>query len=47
VFPCLIRRGYVRDNPLIRPIGDLKTLDAVKPEGEDLKRARYLVYTTK
>jgi len=20
--PCLIRRGYVRDNPLIRPIGD-------------------------
>jgi uncharacterized iron-regulated protein len=29
------------------PLADLKALDAVKPEGEDLKRARYLVYTIK
>jgi len=29
------------------PLADLKALDAVKPEGEDLKRARYLIYTTK
>lgn len=29
------------------PVADLKALDAVKPEEEDLKRARYLVYTTK
>lgn len=29
------------------PLADLKALDAVKPEGEDLKRARYLVYTVK
>ncbi len=29
------------------PIADLKALDSVKPEGEDLKRARYLVYTIK
>lgn len=29
------------------PLADLTALDAVKPEGEDLKRARYLVYTVK
>lgn len=29
------------------PLADLKALDTVKPEGEDLRRARYLVYTTK
>jgi uncharacterized iron-regulated protein len=29
------------------PLADLKALDSVKPEGEDLKRARYLVYTVK
>jgi uncharacterized iron-regulated protein len=29
------------------PLADLKALDAVKPAGEDLKRARYLVYTSK
>ena len=29
------------------PLADLKALDSVKPEGEDLKRARYLVYTPK
>jgi uncharacterized iron-regulated protein len=29
------------------PLADLKALDAVTPGGEDLKRARYLVYTTK
>lgn len=29
------------------PLADLKALDTVTPEGEDLKRARYLVYTTK
>lgn len=29
------------------PLADLKALDAIAPEGEDLRRARYLVYTTK
>jgi uncharacterized iron-regulated protein len=29
------------------PLTDIKALDAIKPEGEDLKRARYLVFTIK
>jgi uncharacterized iron-regulated protein len=29
------------------PLADLKALDSVRPEGEDLKRAHYLVYTVK
>jgi hypothetical protein len=31
----------------IVPLKDLAALGAVRPEGEDLRRARYLVYTSK